>query len=251
MKILEGSVEELIAYAEWHEAHEKRIGLKDRDLLTTIIPKCPKRPTFQCDKAILPDEGRSSSLGHSARSQTILPTRPPSKERTVKLEAIFRDYIKVGLNAMAIQEHLIKEHDIAMNGHQIAGWMGRMKQQETKKEEYRRAIKKVASQADPRIHVDVPHMTKKADKTNLEGNCLSPEEKPVKEPITKPDEMVTTKSENVSKTVSPLTEPDKTIWYMYQKGNMDIDIKYKLDRMGHPMKVRDIRTRIDEMKVKA
>jgi hypothetical protein len=51
-------------------------------------------------------------------------------------------------------------------------------------------------------------------------------------------------------TVDMSKSVDRTIWDMHQKGNMDIDIKQKLDRMGHPMKVSDIRKRIDAMKVK-
>ncbi len=92
--------------------------------------KSPNLPLSRKDETRLPSEGRSSNLGNSTQPTAIPPTRSPPKERTAKLEAIFRDYLKAGLNAKAIQEHLIKEHDISMSGHQICGWMGRMKQQE-------------------------------------------------------------------------------------------------------------------------
>jgi len=263
MKIIEGTIQELIAYMKWHEGREDLVGEKQYTTPANVLDyigthQKPVDKTSPEDEIRLPDMGRSLSLANSVQPQTILPTRAPPKERTAKLEAIFRDYINAGLNAMTIQEHLVKEHDIAMNGHQIAGWLGRMKQQEKKKEEYQQAIKKVASLVDPRIHVDAPPMTKKADKTNPEGNCSGQGEKVAK---------VTT--ENVSKGPAcklgkcPANEqridfgirasPDKKkvddhIMKWHMAGDLDIDISQRLRRADVNMPPVEVAKRIKELK---
>ncbi|MCK9570928.1 hypothetical protein M0R72_18410 [Candidatus Pacearchaeota archaeon] len=228
--------------------------------------KSPNSPLSQKDETRLPSEGRSSNLGNSTQPTAILPTRSPPKERTAKLEAIFRDYLKAGFNAKAIQEHLIKEHDTSMNGHQIAGWMGRMKQQEKHDADYKRVYDELISPCEKML-VKGRQMPEDAPKTELEGNC-SPQAESVKEELiwipACPGEEVTTKGGKSEVKASPLveclsdltqrpcnlSEPDLTILKMHQAGNMDIDIRQKLERMGHPMKVGDIRKRIDQMKVK-
>ena len=152
----------------------------------------------------------------AAKTNTsIPPIRKPPKERTAMLEAIFADYLAAGMDAKTIQEHLIKEHDIGMSGHQVCGWLGRMRQRGCQR-------------------------PKDAAKAELEGNCLSETKDAVKEPLKRLDEL--------TQRPCNLSEPDLTIWKMHVAGNMDIDIRQKLDRMGHPTRVSEIRKRIDQMK---
>lgn len=85
----------------------------------------------------------------AAKTNTsIPPIRKPPKERTAMLEAIFADYLAAGMDAKTIKEHLLSEHDISMTGHQICGWMGRMRQKGCQR-------------------------PKDAAKAGLEGNCSS------------------------------------------------------------------------------
>lgn len=269
MKIreLEGTQEELIAYMEWLEAHEKQPtrGLKDRDILTTIIPKPTKLPNLPSKidgTTIIPNDALFQSLGLQAKPQTIPPTRAPPKERTAKLEAIFGDYLKAGFDAKTIQEHLIKEHDISMSGHQVAGWMGRMRQQEKRmwaKCDDDLPTLTLLPSAEPRGVLSEGHeKPKEAAKVRDDISLPSEGQTTVKGQMVQPREareellnvahaaMVTTKKDKSEDKASPV---DATILKMYQAGNMDIDIKYKLDRMGHPMKVSEIRKRIDELKM--
>jgi hypothetical protein len=127
-----------------------------------------------------------------------------------------------------------------MSGHQICGWMGRMKQQEKHDADYKRVYDELISSCEKML-AKGRQMPEDAPKTKLEGNCSSQEESAKEEPMKRLVEL--------TQRPCNLSEPDLTILKMYQAGNMDIDIKYKLDRMGHPMKVGDIRKRIDQMKV--
>jgi len=189
MKILEGSVQELIAYAEWHEARAKASEIDDLPNIKQI---------------------------------SIPPTRCPPKDRTAKLEAIFRDYLKAGLNAKAIQAHLASEHNIQMNGHQVCGWIGRMKQLAEKP----------------------PEISKKADKTNLEGNCSGQGEKAAKEPTENPANVIG---------VGVRSTPDKKkvdehILRWHYAGDLDIDISQRLRRADVNMTPVEVAKRIKELK---
>ncbi|MFA5376615.1 MAG: hypothetical protein WC455_12785 [Dehalococcoidia bacterium] len=133
MKIreIEGSSDECIAYMKWYEGREDLMATID-DFESIHLPGKPATPPKIKDlvdwDANMPDQAPKGKFDHSTQPTAILPTRSPPKERTAKLEAYFRDYIRAGLTAKAIQEHLIKEHDIVMTGHQVCGWLGRMKQ---------------------------------------------------------------------------------------------------------------------------
>lgn len=177
----------------------------------------------------------------AAKTNTsIPPIRKPPKERTAMLEAIFADYLAAGMDAKTIKEHLLSEHDISMTGHQVCGWLGRMRQKAKRDEAYHQAIGKAASLVDPTFVYKASDRPKDAPKTNLEGNCSSETKDAVKEPLKRLDEL--------TQRPCNLSEPDLTIWKMHVAGNMDIDIKQKLERMGHPMRVSEIRKRIDQMK---
>lgn len=228
MKIreLEGSQEEIIAYLEWLEAHEKP------------TKSSPIEDLMAAD-ANMPVPEPKVKFAPLVKPQTIPPARAPPKERTAKLEAYFRDYLQAGLNAKAIQEHLIKEHDISMSGHQVAGWMGRMKQKGC-------------------------HSPKAGGKSSEETSLQTSSEDATREPtdgITinafreTLQEVMTQGSKCEDKASPPwpgdLSEPDLTIWRMHREGCLTIEIMQTLDRMGHCMKVGDIRKRIDQMKAEA
>lgn len=168
MKLLDGTPEEIAKFLDLTEGSAKIADPVDiyrtpKTVLDYIeTTNGPRMPLSQKDETRLPSEGRSSSLGNSTQPTAILPTRSPPKERTAKLEAYFRDYIRAGLTAKAIQEHLIKEHDISMTGHQVCGWLGRMKQKGRE-------------------------MPKDGGKSSEETSLQAPSEDAAKEPTTKPE----------------------------------------------------------------
>jgi hypothetical protein len=170
----------------------KRPGLKDRDLLTTMLPK-----------------PGSSSLEAIGEPQKL------SKEAKQFIQTIVQGQLLAGNDWATIQTAL-DEEGIHLTDRQLHGWIGQVK-------------KGMKAQDRP----------KDAPKAELEGNCSSTPKDAVKEPLKRLDEL--------TQRPCNLSEPDLTIWKMHVAGNMDIDIRQKLDRMGHPMKVADIRRRIDEL----
>ncbi|MCK9570228.1 hypothetical protein M0R72_14885 [Candidatus Pacearchaeota archaeon] len=196
MKLLDGTPEEIAKFLDLTEGSVKIADPVDiyrtpktvLDYMEAAIG--PRLPLSQKDETRLPSEGRSSSLGNSVQPMTILPTRSPPKERTAKLEAYFRDYIRAGLTAKAIQEHLIKEHDISMNGHQICGWLGRMKQQEKRmwaKCGDALPAPDLVPSTEPRGLLSEGHENPRDDsKPDKETSSQAPNEDAAKEPTTSP-----------------------------------------------------------------
>jgi len=146
----------------------------------------------------------------------------PSKEATAKLRAIFGDYVKAGMTSQAIQEDLVKSWDICLSLKQIAGWIGQVKLHENTLDEFLSDPPKMTVRPKGATSHRDETITQSMGQSAILGHVVKPE------PI--------------------LAEPDLTIWTMHQKGNMDYDIKQALSRMGHNIKVMEIRGRIDAMK---